>query len=103
MLTKKFVLLTALLLLLGLVACGPSDPPVATAVPDPTTASQPAGAAGEAARPPAITSDGQMQWDAPPPMIIDPSVVYLATFRTDKGDIVVTLILECTSPSQTSD
>jgi cyclophilin family peptidyl-prolyl cis-trans isomerase len=32
-----------------------------------------------------------MQWDEPPEMTIDPSKIYMATLKTDKGDIQVEL------------
>jgi cyclophilin family peptidyl-prolyl cis-trans isomerase len=38
---------------------------------------------------PALANGGQ--WSSPPPMSIDPSKVYQATFVTEKGDIVVEL------------
>jgi cyclophilin family peptidyl-prolyl cis-trans isomerase len=95
--TKKFILFTVLLLLLGLAACGPSDPPPPTNTPEPAAAppqQTETDATDEVARPPVITADGEMQWNAPPPMIIDPNTVYLATFRTEKGDIVVELFAD---------
>jgi len=36
------------------------------------------------------------QWDAPPEMTIDPDTVYLATFKTERGDIVVELFADKT-------
>jgi cyclophilin family peptidyl-prolyl cis-trans isomerase len=35
----------------------------------------------------AATPGTKLQWPAPPPMTIDPSKIYLATFKTAKGDI----------------
>jgi cyclophilin family peptidyl-prolyl cis-trans isomerase len=35
-----------------------------------------------------------MQWDAPPPMTIDPSRHYLAILKTEKGDIEVELLAD---------
>lgn len=34
----------------------------------------------------------QRQWEAMPPMIIDPNLSYSATIRTEKGDIVIKLL-----------
>ncbi len=34
------------------------------------------------------------QYDAPPPLTIDPAKHYTATFKTDKGDIVVSLFAD---------
>lgn len=34
------------------------------------------------------------QYDAPPPLTIDPAKRYTATFKTDKGDIVVSLFAD---------
>ena len=36
------------------------------------------------------------QWDAPPEMTIDPDAIYLATFKTERGDIVVELFADKT-------
>jgi cyclophilin family peptidyl-prolyl cis-trans isomerase len=36
------------------------------------------------------------QWDAPPEMAIDLQAVYIATFRTEKGDILVELFADLT-------
>ena len=36
------------------------------------------------------------QWDAPPEMTIDPDTIYLATFKTEWGDIVVELFADKT-------
>jgi len=36
------------------------------------------------------------QWDAPPEMTIDPDSIYLATFKTERGDIVVELFADKT-------
>jgi cyclophilin family peptidyl-prolyl cis-trans isomerase len=89
--TKKFVLFTVLLLLLGLAACGPSDPPPPTNTPEPIlpTAVPLTESDNDLAAP--VMTNGQMQWSAPPPLIIDLDAIYLATFKTDKGDIVVEL------------
>lgn len=35
-----------------------------------------------------------LQWPAPPPMTIDPTKIYLATFKTAKGDIKVQLFAD---------
>src|SRR5262245_24865353 len=34
------------------------------------------------------------QWPAPPAMAIDPTKIYIATFKTAKGDIVVQLLAD---------
>ncbi len=36
------------------------------------------------------------QWNTPPTMVIDPKKSYTATFRTDKGDIVIKLFADKT-------
>jgi cyclophilin family peptidyl-prolyl cis-trans isomerase len=92
--TRKFTLFVTLLLLLGLAACGPSEPPPtpATAVPQLESGSPSDNASqSDSAAPAPVFANGQMQWDAPPPMTINSDAVYLATFRTEKGDIVVEL------------
>lgn len=40
------------------------------------------------------TPQAVKQWDAPPEMAIDPEVIYIATFQTEKGDIKVELLAE---------
>ncbi|MEE8567446.1 MAG: peptidylprolyl isomerase, partial [Anaerolineales bacterium] len=40
------------------------------------------------------TPQAVKQWDAPPEMAIDPEVIYIATFQTEKGDIKVELFAE---------
>ena len=34
------------------------------------------------------------QYDAPPPMVIDPTKRYVATISTDQGDIVIELFAD---------
>jgi cyclophilin family peptidyl-prolyl cis-trans isomerase len=93
--TKKFILFAVLLMLLGLVACGPSEVPSSTNTPPPTVVTPPSQTddvnGNGAVVPPVVSGNGETQWDAPPPMLIDPNAIYLATFRTEKGDIVVEL------------
>jgi len=36
----------------------------------------------------------ETQWDAPPEMSIDPDTIYLATLRTDMGDIIIELFAD---------
>ena len=43
---------------------------------------------------PVTSADGGLQWAAPPEMAIDPAGHYLATFKTDKGDIVIELLAD---------
>lgn len=52
----------------------PSGPPAASASPGPTA------------------TLSYKQWPAPPAMAIDPSKIYVATFKTAKGDIVIELL-----------
>lgn len=40
------------------------------------------------------TPQAEKQWDAPPEMAINPEVIYLATFQTEKGDIKVELFAD---------
>jgi cyclophilin family peptidyl-prolyl cis-trans isomerase len=82
--------------MLGLVACGPSEVPATTDASQPTAVVPPQTEESNendngVVAPPPVVSNGDMQWDAPPPMLIDPNAIYLATFRTEKGDIVVEL------------
>ncbi len=42
----------------------------------------------------AVVSGPINQWDSPPEMQIDPDRIYLATFKTEKGDITVQLYSE---------
>lgn len=67
----------------------PAAEPAAVVVTD-TVASIAAGAA--AALDPAARNG---MYEAAPPMTIDPSKIYYATFKTDKGDIKVQLFPEC--------
>jgi len=41
-----------------------------------------------------IVDEPIAQWDAPPEMTIDPDAIYLATFKTERGDIVVELFAD---------
>jgi len=40
------------------------------------------------------TPQAEKQWDAPPEMAINPELIYLATFQTEKGDIKIELFSE---------
>lgn len=88
--TTLFV--SALAGLTALAACTPSasTPPgsllLVTDTPGPVVTSAPVPTQPAA-------SPGQ-QWPAPPEMTIDPEQVYLATFKTAKGDIVVQLLAD---------
>ena len=43
-----------------------------------------------------IVDGPNAQWDAPPEISIDPDTIYLATFETERGDIVVELFADKT-------
>ncbi len=43
-----------------------------------------------------IVDEPIAQWDAPPEMTIDPDTIYLATFKTERGDFVVELFADKT-------
>jgi peptidylprolyl isomerase len=103
---RQSVLLVVALVLSGLllVACSGVTPaaPAAEAAPTEAPQAEPAAAAvtdtvasagsGAAALDPAARNG---MYTAAPPMTIDPSKVYYATFKTDKGDIKVQLFPEC--------
>jgi peptidyl-prolyl cis-trans isomerase B (cyclophilin B) len=76
----------ALIGIAALAACAPAAVPTLSA---PTAIAEPpeTAAAGSAA---------PKQWSQPPAMSIDPSTVYLATFKTVKGDIRVQLFADLT-------
>ena len=87
-------LLTGLILAAMIVAaCAPNGAPAAP--------SEQAGPATATGAPQAAPTDGasepgtaNLQWSEPPAMEIDPSKFYIATFKTDKGDIVVELLAD---------
>ena len=107
---------TLVLIALMLAACGPSTPAVTPSLLLPTgtpplavtAGTQPiqstlalAGTAAPLSSPaspstPAAAAPtfSYKQWPAPPAMSIDPSKIYVATFRTAKGDIVVELLAD---------
>lgn len=100
---KKFVMIKSvavLALLLLLAACGPATPPAdlpPTEPADPVEA-EPVDPLTEAELDVADELGISVpdmsdipQWSEPPEMMIDPDKVYVATFRTEKGDIVVEL------------
>ena len=47
---------------------------------------------GRLLQPSAPAEEGALQWNAPPPMAIDPAKTYIATLHTEKGDIVIELL-----------
>ena len=67
----------------------PTEAPAAAAVTDTVASAE----GGSAASLEAAARNGM--YSAPPPMTIDPSKVYYATLKTDKGDIKVQLFPEC--------
>ena len=94
-LVPTLLLLVALLL----IACGaPAAPPVAA--PDQTTEVEGAPAppaSDETVATPEVVEDVNLpekSWAEAPPMTIDPSKTYIATFKTEKGDIVVELFAD---------
>ncbi|MFQ5614794.1 MAG: peptidylprolyl isomerase [Anaerolineae bacterium] len=83
-----------------LAACGAAATPEATQAPTPAppatvtnTPAPVATTAPTATEPPAQAAapDASLQWDAPPEMTIDPDQIYLATFKTERGDIKIEL------------
>ncbi len=87
------VLIVALGLLGLLAACTTQPISQATTVPANTTPADVSTPVPAASPEPGATPAGQ-QWSEPPAMTIDPSKVYFATFKTDKGDIKVELYAE---------
>ncbi len=85
---------------LGLLiaACTAAEEEAPTATPSPATPTELEGVSmlstAMAAFGTPTGTPAHSQWDAPPEMAIDPQTVYLATFRTDKGDIIVELFAE---------
>jgi cyclophilin family peptidyl-prolyl cis-trans isomerase len=104
LLKRTFLMLWALLL----AACAPAaprnttslllvtnTPPAvapATRAPQDTLAGLPA--TSPAPTPAPTPTVNYKQWPAPPAMAIDPSKIYVATFKTAKGDIVVELLAD---------
>lgn len=68
--------------LVSLYACGPVQ------------GSEPTGSPGQGSQGEAQGAPADMRWDQPPPMSIDPHRTYLATFKTEKGDIQVELFAD---------
>ncbi|WP_369688621.1 peptidylprolyl isomerase, partial [Ardenticatena maritima] len=60
-----------------------------TSEPAPTSAAEPTPEAAAPAPTPAY-----QQWDEPPPMQIDPNAIYVATIKTEKGDIRIQLFAD---------
>jgi cyclophilin family peptidyl-prolyl cis-trans isomerase len=100
-------LLGVLILALGLAACGSSGSQPATAEPAAATEAPAATSAPEAAGTPEApaaasaespagedTASRNNMYSEPPAMTIDPSKYYYATFKTEKGDIVVQLFAD---------
>jgi len=73
-----------------LSACATPAAPAATATPVPATATS----APVAQPPDDAVHAGLLSWDSPPPLTIDPNAIYDATFKTEKGDIVVELFAD---------
>lgn len=67
----------------------PTDALPAGQPPDTAAPPTPAAAADASA-----SGDRRLTWPSPPEMAIDPSKIYLATLKTDKGDIVVELLAD---------
>ncbi len=94
---KKYLLITTLILLAAVLiaACeggqAPTDAPAAdtSAQEDETPA-----AVEEAENAEVVEPEGEaptMSWPDAPPLTIDPETIYLATLKTEKGDIVIEL------------
>ena len=87
-----------LVLALVLTSCAPASPTgtpsllLATGTP-PVTIFPEAVVLTPATAAPTPTPNYQ-QWPAPPAMVIDPTKIYLATFKTAKGNIVVQLLAD---------
>jgi peptidylprolyl isomerase/peptidyl-prolyl cis-trans isomerase B (cyclophilin B) len=97
--TARFSLAALTLFSLVLAACTPSVPTSAPSglllVTDTPGAQQPAPTQPRPTSAPLATSGAAaQQWPAAPDMAIDPSHIYLATFTTDKGTIVVELLAD---------
>lgn len=69
-----------------LAACAPTG---GAEAPTPTV-----GLAPTATSAGAVVAPKNLQWSAPPPMTIDPTKIYLATFKTAKGDIKIQLFAD---------
>lgn len=79
------VLLTSVLFLITACSPGPRGE-----VQDPT----PSPETGQVTDPQVEEGEKTYQWDASPEMTIDPSIIYLATFETEKGDILIELFAD---------
>ena len=77
-------LLTTVILASLALACAPTPTAMPTPRPKPT----------EPPPTPRPKEPVLMQWSSPPPMTIDPSKQYFATFKTAKGDIKVQLFAD---------
>jgi cyclophilin family peptidyl-prolyl cis-trans isomerase len=71
-----------------LITATPAQATPTTQLPQDTPAGLPATTAGPTA------TVSYKQWPAPPAMAIDPSKIYVATFKTAKGEIVVELLAD---------
>ncbi|WP_161804546.1 peptidylprolyl isomerase [Ardenticatena maritima] len=97
MLKQLTILTLTLLVALAVAACGgaSTEPAPATETAAPTSEPAPTSAAEptpEAAAP--APTPAYQQWDEPPPMQIDPNAIYVATIKTEKGDIRIQLFAD---------
>ena len=92
LLAPTLLLLAALLL----IACGaPAAPPAAAPATETEGVAPPA--SDETVATPEVVEDVNLpekSWEEAPPMTIDPAKTYIATFKTEKGDIVVELFAD---------
>lgn len=96
---RNTLIVTLVILALMLGACAPAAPTqrnnsliLVTDTPEAPAATQAPATlvSGE----PSATDTAGLQYDAAPPMTIDPAKIYLATFKTEQGDIVVELFAD---------
>jgi cyclophilin family peptidyl-prolyl cis-trans isomerase len=88
---KSWVLLVvALLLAVGLVACGGDGDEEAGLTPEPQAEGEQMSKMAQCER------TGEKSFAGPPEMIIDPERTYVATIETEKGDIVLELFAKDT-------
>jgi len=85
---KRWFPILALVVML-LAACAPTGGSAVTPVPTIGLVFAPT-----ATSPAAVATPKNLQWVAPPPMTIDPAKIYLATFKTAKGDITIQLFAD---------
>ncbi len=97
----RYLPLMLLFIVVLLAACGGAVPPANQATPAAATTSSPEAAGTPAASPEASNAHAlgtpgapAKQWPAPPAMTIDPAKIYVATIKTDKGDITVQLMAD---------